>query len=73
MPMTITFTKNDVVRELYAETSAQENENLHIAQLYDSSLKEEMDNMRDLKKALDHALLQPPKRVTEAILKAARW
>jgi len=73
MPMIKTFTKHDVVRELYSETSAQEKENLLIARLTNPSLSDEWDDMLDLQSDLDKAMLQPPSRVTDAILQAARW
>lgn len=73
MPMIINFTKNDVVRELYRETTALENEHLLLARLTDENLQEEMEEMKFLQQELDKVMIKTPAHVTQAIMKAARW
>jgi len=71
--MIINFTKNDVVRELYRETTAQENEHMLLARLTDENLREEMEDMKFLQTELDKVKMKSPAHVTRAIMKAARW
>ncbi|MFT6865550.1 MAG: hypothetical protein ACJA08_000371 [Cyclobacteriaceae bacterium] len=68
MPMTKTFTENDLVRFLYGELKQKEIAELQHALVSNLALQEELNNLREVMDRLDGVTYQPSKRCLDNIL-----
>ena len=67
--MTKTFTRNDVIRYIYDEMTDQECATFRDLLKVDSQLREDWHMELHLKDQLSKSLIDPPARVTDAILR----
>ena len=70
--MTKTFTYDDVVRYLYAETSPQENDDIVEALASDGEMLAFYLDSLELQAQMDRVVRTPSNRVTENILRYSR-
>jgi hypothetical protein len=68
MPMTKTFTENDLVRFHYGELKQKEIAELQHALVSNLALQEELNNLREVMDRLDGVTYQPSKRCLDNIL-----
>ena len=68
LPMTKTFTQDDVIRYVYCETSEKENKEIEKAILCDSQLQEMYKEFTSTKADLDKSMKDPSDRVINRIL-----
>lgn len=67
-----TFTKDDLMRYLYHETSEEETKEISNALICDSELLVQYNDLCAAKKALDEARMEPSERVIQNILNYSR-
>jgi len=67
-----TFTRHDLMKRLYHETSAEETKEIDKALLCDSQLQRQYQEMAALKKELDEAKLEPSDATIKNILHYAQ-
>lgn len=67
-----TFTQDDLVRDLYNETSAEEHEEISQALICDSELESCYKELKEVKNQLELNLKEPSTRVVNAVLNYAR-
>lgn len=67
-----TFTKNDLIRYLYHETTEKEEQEINQALLSDSELRAMYTSMTAIKKEMDNAQLEPSPATVLNILSYAR-
>lgn len=63
-----TITQDEIVKYIYNETSAEENQQIENVMTWDSELKEEINEMLFLKKEIKKIELKPSDRLTENLL-----
>jgi len=64
-----TFTKNELVKYLYNESSNEENIEIYQQKLTNDDFEEELSDFGYVQKLVDSFTLKTPVNVTEAILK----
>lgn len=67
-----TFTKNDLLRYLYDELPNQEREEMMNAQLTDSEVEHDTEELEDVKKSLEGFMLKAPQEAVDNILAYSR-
>lgn len=67
-----TFTQNDVMRYVYRETSAKENEELENAFIIDATLKDFYNDMIEIIDELEKVKVKAPDRVVKNILEYSK-
>ncbi len=67
-----TFTKNDLVRFLYDELTAQESKELEQLLITDSELRSELEEIKAVQKGLDQVTYSPSKKSVDKILEFSR-
>ncbi len=68
MPMTKTFTENDLVRFLYGELKQKETAELQQALINSPELQEELNNLQEVMDQLNGVKYQPSQRCLDNIL-----
>jgi hypothetical protein len=66
-----TFTKNDLVRFLYGETSKEENIEIKAARIQDNELDVQMDEFQKLSDQINEVCIKAPNHVINNILEYA--
>jgi len=66
--MTKTFTRNDLIRFLYDETSVSESHEIQKTLLHDSSMHQAYKELMKAKNGLDEMTCSPSKETTEKII-----
>jgi len=64
-----TTTKNEIILNVYKETSEESQKDFQTECLMNSKLSEERDELENIKNLLDEASLQPSDKSIDAILK----
>lgn len=72
MPMTKTFTENDLVRFLYGELNTAETSALTHALITSPTLQEELNNLRDVMDELKKVKYKPSKKSVDQILEFSK-
>ena len=72
LPMTKTFTQNDLIRFLYQETSEEESREINHALVCDAGLRQKLYALEDVKRQLDEAVLEPSPGTVLSILAYSR-
>lgn len=67
-----TFTKNDLLRYLYDELPNQEREEMMHAQLTDSEVEHDTEELEDVKQLLDGFRMKAPQEAVDKILAYSR-
>ena len=67
-----TFTRNDLIRFLYQETSEEETKEISNALLCDNELQAQYNELSSLQKSLDEAKLEPSASTIQNIMNYAR-
>ena len=66
--MTKTFTRNDLIRYIYQETTEREKQEIEQALLLDNKLFEEYKNLAEVSMELDRVELSPSEKTINKIL-----
>ena len=72
MPMTKTFTENDLVRFLYGEANEEECVEIEESLQTDFQLREKIDELRKIVDSLDAFVMKAPKEAVSRILYASK-
>lgn len=72
MPMTKTFTQNDLIRFIYQETTEEETKEINLGLAADPELQRQFRELMLSRNALDKARLEPSSRTIDQILDYAR-
>lgn len=72
LPMTKTFTENDLIRFLYNELTEDESEAIERAILTDQNLQDQINKLRKLQEDMDDIKVAPSKRTIRKILDFSR-
>jgi patatin-like phospholipase/acyl hydrolase len=67
-----TFTKNDLLRYLYDELPNQERQEMMNAQLTDSEVEHDTEELEDVKKVLEGFRMKAPQEAVDNILAYSR-
>lgn len=70
--MTGTFTKNDLIRLLYDEVTAQEKEELGQLLIVDSEFRAELEELKAAHSELDQVFIAPSRESLDKILNFSR-
>lgn len=68
MPMTKTFTENELISQLYGETSSDRSQEFQSLIIHSQELQDVFLELRQIKDALDQLEINVPPALTEKIL-----
>lgn len=72
LPMTKTFTENDLVRFLYNDLTLREREEIENSLINSVSLQEKLRMLEEAKELVGGLLVKAPKRAVENILRISK-
>ena len=72
MPMIKTSTENDLVRFIYDESSAEAEKEIFKELVQNETLREELDQLKELKEKISNVIVEAPQRVVDKILSFAK-
>ncbi len=68
LPMTKTFTENDLVRFLYDDLTKREKNDLQYSLLTNGALRLRLQELEEIKDNLDQVIVKAPKRAVDSIM-----